>query len=206
VKTPGAFVDVTPPAPITQLAGVKVGAPWAIVGSDLYQWDVGAWKKASLPKPSQWPTGTMTPYFIVVKDATEAWLQAEYMADPFGTGPTPRSALLKRGPAPRTTLRCMPSERTAPIPGFVDWPPLADASCTTPFVIAAVSSVPTDWRNEINALGAPRPGGLVEIVIGPARYLGLAAPSFDAAKEIQKKGVGVSEIVCGTPPSPRPIR
>src|SRR5581483_7559586 len=142
--------------------------------------------------------------YVVVKDASEAWVQAEYDVDPFGTGPQARSALLRQGPAPRTTLRCMPSERTDPIPGFVDWPPLADASCTTPFVILGVSPVPTDWKAQIADIG--KVDGLSEITIGSARYLGAPAKSFDEAKELPKKGSGASEVVCGIPPSPRPVR
>jgi hypothetical protein len=100
----------------------------------------------------------------------------------------------------------MPSDFAHPRAGFVDWPPLADEACTTPFVILAVSDVPTDWKKEIADLGEPRPSGMVELSIGPAHYLGAAAKSFDDAEQLAKRAPTISEVVCGVPPSPRAIR
>ena len=208
IASPGTYVDVTPSAgaPI-RFAGANVGAPYAIAGDKLWRWDGITWSLVSLPKPSHWPSAVMIPNYIVVKDAKEAWVQASYPVDQFHTGSgSARSALLRQGPAPRTTLRCMPSDFAHPMAGFVDWPPLADETCNTPFVILAVSDKPTDWKKEIADIGDPRPTGLVEITIGPAHYLGAPASSFDGAEKLALRVPTMSEVVCGTPLSPRPVR
>ncbi len=215
------------------LAGVEVGDPYAVGdGGALFHFDAGTWREVPLPTPPFATSGRYQAQAVLVPAKGDVYVNAGYAEKGIGWTTPERYRAVLRNKRPREVLRCNePMANWGSGIGFMSFPPIADDSCDTPFVILLrvgyylTSKEPahpfdrkTDYPSvrstikELPALG--KEVELVELVAGEQRYLGARVPSVAAGRELARaygrKTVGPvetrPEVVCGRPKEERTIR
>lgn len=214
------------------LAGVDVDDPYVIgEGGSLHHFVEGRWREVELPDPPFAATGRYQAQAVVVPSKGDVYVNAGYAEKGVAWKTVERYRAVLRSKRPKEVLRCNEpwgGSNAASGRGFMSFPPLADESCATPFVVllrtayALGSSYPvyvydraTDYPSVRAAIKAtPSLGAsvdLVELVSGTQRYLGARVPTVAAGRElalaVAKKVSSVAEtrpeIVCGAPKEER---
>ena len=78
-KAGGTYEDVTPPSPPNMIAGLKQGAPWALMKNAVYKRIGATWQKVELPRPPFSATASkayLTPESITVRAADDVFIVA----------------------------------------------------------------------------------------------------------------------------------
>ncbi|MBX3205667.1 MAG: hypothetical protein KF764_11410 [Labilithrix sp.] len=214
------------------LAGVDVDDPYVIgEGGSLFHFAAGQWREVELPEPPFAATGKYQAQAVVVPSKGDVYVNAGYAEKGVGWKTVERYRAVLRNKRPKEVLRCNEpwgGSNAGSGRGFMSFPPLADESCATPFVVllrtayALGSSYPVyvyDRKSDYPSVRAAikaTPGlgasvDLVEVVSGTQRYLGARVPNVAAGRElaaaVAKKVTAVAEtrpeIVCGTPKEDR---
>lgn len=217
------------------LAGVAVNDPYAIgEHGALYHHVAGTWQEVELPAPPFATGGRYHAQALVVPAKGDLFVNAGYAEKGVGWKTVERYRAVLRTKRPREVLRC--NEPTGGSGsesgrGFMSFPPIANDSCATPFVILlrlgydvkeknAVYIYPrtTDYPSVREAIkSTPSLGSqvdLIEVVSGQQRYLGARVPTAAAGKALGEsvvKRVKSSpsevrpEVVCGVPTPERTL-
>jgi len=187
--------------------------PWKIDDGKLYRRDGGAWRIVQLPRPPFSIGAELhAERFAVVNG--ELVVSASYVERGRGWRDPIKRRVLLRSHRPTETLRCNepnPEDFTVRSgDGFQSWPPAADASCATPFVVLAPRSkragAIAPYREIRAALGAHHELAgtqLVEVRSGDRSWIGAKAKDFAGATAIvdavASKVPLRAEIVCADP-------
>lgn len=213
-----------------RIAGVEFDDIYAIgkVGT-LFHREADAWKEITLPKPP-WSSNRYRAETIAMRSAGDLVVNASYGEKGLAWKTPERYRAILRTKRPKETLRCNEpyhGDENGSGAGFMSFPPLADDTCKTPFLVIARSwyakadaSKPaltlldltkSDLATTRAAIKAtPSLGESVELVdlrSGAQGYVGAAVPSLAVgqafAKELAKRVYGYPELrpelVCGTP-------
>lgn len=216
------------------LAGVDVDDPWALgEGGTVYHYASGAWHEVALPPPPFATAGRYQAQSLTVRAKGDAYVNASYLEKGIGWPGARRYDAILRSKRPTEVLRC--NERLTynglGASGFMSFPPIATAACTTPFVILLRTAYHMttghpdyvfDRKSDFPSVRAALKGmtalgetiDLVEIASGEQRYLGAKVPSLAAGtelalavtKKVETTVVQTPEVVCGTPKEERVIR
>lgn len=209
------------------IAGVELDDPYVIgQGSSLFHWENNAWKEVPLP-PAPWSTNTYRVETIAMAAKGDLFVNAAYGVKEAGWTIGERNRAILRTKRPREVLRC-----NEPRPdkggydggvGLMSFPPFADDTCTTPFVVILRTVykvhdkepyVAADPKGQFPSVRAALAASdlaaaeLVEFTSGDQRYLGASVPTVAAGRtllaHLKKKVVVMPglkpELVCGTPP------
>jgi hypothetical protein len=220
--TSAGFVNEAVPEPIATFDGFSKGSPWLVGKSGkIYARDGESWKSMPLPAPAFTVAATMKAKSVVVSGKDDVAFVAQYWESGLGWKERELHNTLIRSKPIDETLRCNepdPENNNASIGvGFQSWPPMADAACTTPFVVLARRSnvkgtKVTDWpKLEAAFKGHAELGAvtLVEFTSGDRTFVGAKAKDLEAGKAMAKLAVGRDrvrpEVVCGDPTATRSI-
>jgi hypothetical protein len=217
------------------LAGVEVDDPYAIGdGGSLFHFDQGKWVEVELPAPPFAATGKYQAQAVVVPAKGDLYVNAGYAEKGVAWKTVERYRAVLRNKRPKEVLRCNEPYGGADHAsghGFMSFPPIAQDSCATPFVVLLrigygvtqkeatyLYDRKTDYPSVREAVKAtPSLGAsvdLVELVSGDQRYLGARVPTIAAGRELAQavvKRVSAPaevrpEIVCGQPKAERTIQ
>lgn len=225
-KPDGTITDVTPPgfSSLGQLAGVSVGAPWYLNAersrtaywgkSGLFKRVGSDWQKIEWPRPSRASSekSFLTGEQLTVRSPDDVFVVATYHEMPNGWNEADRRRVVLRTKRPKETLRCGGPSR------LEGWPPPANDSCTTPFVVFAETSPssPKDYDYP-QTRGVLKPtadlvvdGSLSEIRENGKLWIGAVPKSVAAGRklvELYAKNWQYSrpEVLCATPTVARKI-
>ena len=204
----------------TILAGVESGDPWVVARSGaVYRYVDANWQKIDMPKPP-FSSGGIYKAESVTYAAGDVFVNAGYSEKETGwRTPEPYRAIL-RMKRPDQTLRCNEpdlSNNGGSGKGFKSWPPVADDTCATPFVVLVAHGLSQkaygDYPNARKVLQGRAALGetasLVEFQSGDRHYMGMRVPSIAEGKSIAealgRKVDSRPEIVCGEPPPERTL-
>lgn len=219
VSSAGATTIATPET-LLSIAGVELGAPWAVgVSGKVYKRDGETWKPMPLPKAPFSGSG-VTPKAkqVVAAGPDDVLVIAKYWEKGPAWKEQELHTMMLRTKPMKETLRCNepdPENNNVNIgQGFQSWPPLATAACTTPFVVLARRSNAVrkvdDWpRLQAAFKGRAELGdvSLVEFTSGDRTFVGAKAPSVETAKKMAELAAKADrlrpEVVCG---DPEPLR
>jgi hypothetical protein len=217
------------------LAGVDVDDPYAIgTGGSLFHFEQGRWVEIELPEPPFAVTGKYQAQAVVVPAKGDVYVNAGYAEKGIGWKTVERYRAVLRNHRPKEVVRCNEPRNGSNAGsgrGFMSFPPMAQESCATPFVILLrlaydvgrkepvyVYDPKSDYPSVREAIKAtPSVGAsvdLVEIVSGTQRYLGARVPNIAAGRElaqaVAKRVTGFAEvrpeIVCGLPKVERSLQ
>lgn len=213
---------VATPEPIASLDGVELGAVWAVgTSGKLYAREGDAFVQKPLAPPTFSAQATSKAKHVVVAAKDDVLVIAKYWEKAPGWTEPELHTMLQRTKPVKETLRCNepdPENNNVNIGhGFQSWPPMADATCATPFVVLARRSnarkVTDDWPRLTKALKGQaalvKDGALVEIVSGDRTFVGAKATDLAGAKKLVTIAAKADrlrpEIVCGDPDVKRTI-
>jgi hypothetical protein len=129
---------------VSELAGVKTGAVWAMNKDAVYRREAsGAWHKVELPRPVYTSSSTsyLTPTSISIGGSDDVTVTASYFELAPGWDQHEARVAVLRTKKPKETLRCRDELDGAGVSPLSSWPAVAGESCTTPLlVLAAVSA------------------------------------------------------------------
>jgi len=220
-----------------ELVGVEHGDPYVIAeGGHVAHFENGSWSLLEMPKAPFAAVGRYKAQLLAMPAKGDLYVNAGYGEKGVGWTSWERYRAILRTKRPSETLRCNEPAGAASWAtgtGFMSFPPLADDSCTTPFVVIVrtaydlQSKSPTivhdkksDWpsvRESVKATpNLPSPSfELIEFEAGNQRYVGAKVPSMQAgrdllaaaAKRVKVVGdVGLRpELVCAKEP-PKIVR
>ncbi len=170
----GTYADVTPPSfgSDDRITGLEQGAPWAVTKTALYKRLGESWQKVELPRPPFSSTASkayLSPTSVTVRAPDDVFVIATYHEGQPGWKEVERRTTLLRTKRPRETVRCGLGS------GLLSWPPPADETCATPFVmLAEVSAMsPKDFDYpKTRALLAPKAALVADGAIAEIRENG----------------------------------
>ena len=196
----GAFDDVSPPksrtnrVPDSIPVGVEMGAPWTIVGEDVYKFENEKWRLVELPKPSFAFSATsyFTPSHILVAAPDDVWITASYFEKQANWNFREVRTALLRTKRMKETLRCQGTDDPVRPPGLSSWPAAANSACKTPFLLLApVSSTSPKNYDYPQTRAVLRPkvalvdgGSLREIQENGATWIGLVPRSVEDGRTL----------------------
>jgi hypothetical protein len=219
-----------PTYPVNQrLAGVELGEPWAIGETGaLYRFENEEWHEVAMPAPPFSTNGKYRAQSVTLAAKGDVYVSASYYEKGIGWKNSKTYNAVLRTRRPKETLRCNEAPKQLRIDrlevghGFFSAPPIADDTCTTPFVLI----VRLGSKKEPNFLydrGYPTlrtaiketPGlgvttEILEVPWGTVQAIGLKAPdlatakalALNAAKRVKSEYQDTEpEIVCGIPPT-----
>lgn len=203
------------------IAGVEFDDPYAVGDAGtLFHLENGTWNPVPLP-PAPWSTNTYRVESILMAAKGDLLVNAAYGVKEAGWTIGERNRAILRTKRPKEVLRC-----NEPRPdkggydggvGLMSFPPFADDSCKTPFVVILRTTykvhdkepyVAMDPKSQFPSVRAVAPDlELVELTSGDQRYLGASVPTVAAGRDLLanlKKKVVIApglkpELVCGTP-------
>jgi len=211
-----------PPAtglPANATIRTRAGDAWAIGAGEVFHWKSGAWAPVALPAPVYSIGAKLRADDLEIADDGEVVIGASYLEKGVDWKEPIKYRALLRSHRPNETMRCNepnPEDFTVISGnGFQSWPPMADASCKTPFAVLLRESKratsPTTYprlRETLRARPALRGVSLVEFVSGDRVFVGAKATDYAQARSIVDAAAARldlrPEIVCGEP-TPRRI-
>jgi hypothetical protein len=212
-----------------RLAGVELGEPWAIGETGaLYRFEHGEWREVAMPTPPFATSGKYRAQSVTLPAKGDLYVSAGYYEKGIGWKNSKTYHAVLRTRRPKETQRCneapkqFRTDRLEVGHGFFSSPPIADDTCSTPFVVI----VRLGSKKEPNFLydrtyptlrtaikETPELGATTEILEfpwGTVQAIGMKAPdmataktlALNAAKRVKSEFQETEpEIVCGVPPS-----
>lgn len=212
-----AATDPPPPPPVPGPEGAQVVMPWAYTKKGLvWRHDGSGWVKQTLPPPAFGTSTARSISSFVVVPSGEAAFVVGYQEKGRGWRTPVQYHALVRSQRPAETFRCNePDPENLEVSsgsGYTSWPPLADETCTTPFVVLSRRSKANpppqkDWPTIRSAMKGNEALGatieLVEVEAGGRTYLGTSTKTLAEAllllDTVAKATPIRGEIVCARP-------
>lgn len=203
----------TLPDPSAKLI-VQNGRAWALSKGEVLRWSGTAWAKVAIPAPAFSSTGKFKVTDLAVNADGEAFVTASYTEKGPSWGDSIEYHAVLRSRRPFQTMRCNDpdpeSAGTTAGRGVQSWPPVADESCPTPFVVLARRSNAHPQAPDYAPLRLPLRGHdelgpvlIMDIPSGDHTYIGVPVKDLATGKKLlQAEAKALSlhgEIVCADP-------
>jgi hypothetical protein len=201
------------PEPGAKLA-VQGHEAWALSKGELLHWKGNAWAKVDVPSPLFSSSGKFKLLDLAISPDGEAFVTASYTE----RGPSWNDSIefhaVLRSHRPFQTMRCNDIDPEASPAsnagrGVQSWPPVADDSCPTPFVVLARRSNAHPQAPDYGPLRAPlrghtdlEPITIMDVPSGDHTYIGTPVKDIATGKKLLQLESKLSlhgEIVCAEP-------
>jgi hypothetical protein len=188
---------------------------WALSKGEILRFKGTAWSKVDVPAPAFSSSGSFKLLDLSLGPDGEAFVTASYTEKGPSWGDSMERHAVLRSHRPFQTMRCndvdpeSAGSNTAGR-GVQSWPPVADESCPTPFVVLARRSNAHPQAPDYAPLRGPLRGHpelesvtIMDVPSGDHTYIGTPAKDLATAKKLlQIEGRVLSlhgEIVCADP-------
>jgi len=206
----------TLPAPDATMQ-VQNGHAWALSKGELLVWKGKGWTHAEIPPPAFSATGKFKITDLAVSTDGEAFVTASYSEKGPSWGDSIEYHAVLRSRRPYQTMRCNDVDPESgggssgvAGRGVQSWPPMADESCPTPFVVLARRSNAHPQAPDYAPLRLPLRGHpeldpvvIMDVPSGDHTYIGIPTKDLATAKkliQVETRSLSLhAEIVCADP-------